>query len=79
MLCAIQHRRTFQGNSGTPVFIKERHGEAKAIWTQRSIVDILNGASEALASSLPSLRGPLYGFTNCQKTLALEKEYTSTF
>ena len=79
MLCEIQHRHTLQGNIGTPVFIRERRGEAKAIWTQRSMVDILNGASEALASSLPSLRGPLYGFTNCQKTLAFGKEYTSTF
>ena len=33
------------------------------------MVDILGGASEALASSLSFLRGHIYGLTNCQKNL----------
>ena len=44
------------------------------------MVDILGGASEALALTLFFLRSPLYGVTNCHKTLlGFGKEYMSTF
>ena len=44
------------------------------------MVEILGEASEALALTLSFLRSPLYGVTNCHKTLlGFGKEYIVTF